>query len=161
MAESPIVITIGRQLGAGGAPLGKRLAERLGFLYMDEEILRRAAERCGAEPAELARWDEHRARFWERLTETFSLGTPEGMYLPVTGAAVIHDRDVFELQAEVMRETAARENCIIIGRAGYWVLQDHPRRLSVYLHAPPESRGPMLANVRMHREITEAWNRAQ
>jgi cytidylate kinase len=135
-----IAITIARQLAAGGAPLGKRLADKLGFEYLDDEILRRAAERAGADPQELARWDEHRARFWERLGATMNVAVPEGLYTPMNAAAVIHDRDVFELQTQVIRDSAARGNCVIIGRAGFWILRDHPGRLSIYLYAPPETR---------------------
>jgi cytidylate kinase len=148
MADQPYVaITIARQLGAGGAPLGKRLAKRLGFTYLDDEILRLAAEKAGADPEELARWDEHRARFWERLGGTFSMGAPEGLYTSLNAAAVIHDRDVFELQSQVIREHAARTDCVIIGRAGFWVLRDHPGRLSVYLHAPAECRVAQVAEM--------------
>lgn len=139
-AGSLIAITIARQLAAGGAPLGKRLAGRLGFTYLDDEIMRLAAERSGAELHELKRWDEHRARFWERLGQTFNIGAPDGVYTPLNVGAVIHDREVFELQAQVIRDAASRENCIIIGRAGFWILRDHPGRLSVYLHAPPAAR---------------------
>ena len=142
-----IAITIARQLGAGGAPLGKRLADRLGFTYLDDEILRLAAERLGADPRELARWDEHRARFWERLGQTFAIGAPEAVYSPLNAAAVIHDRDVFDLQAQVIRDYAAKENCVIIGRAGFWVLKDHPGLLSIYLHAAPDARLPEVMSV--------------
>lgn len=150
MGERLIAITIARQLGAGGAPLGKRLAARLGFTYLDDEILRRAAEKMGANPADLARWDEHRARFWERLSQSFALGAPEGIYTPMDSlgsAAVVNDRQVFQIQAEVIRETAARENCIVIGRAGFWILKDHPGRLSLYLHAPAECRVPAVMDA--------------
>jgi len=147
MSDGRIAITIARQLGAGGVPLGRRLEKRLGFRYLDDEILRMAAEKLGARPEELARWDEHRSRFWERLASTFSLGSPEGMFEPAAGlgaAAVIQDREVFELQAEVIREVTAKEDCIVIGRAGFWVLRDHPGRISVYLHAPVEARVPVV-----------------
>jgi len=145
-----IVITIAPQLGAGGAPLGKRLAQRLGFKYFDDEILRMAAEKCGASAPDLQRWDEHRARFWERVGGIFSMGAPDvGAHVltppPGTGAAVvIHDQEVFALQSEVIREAAARHDCIFIGRAGFWVLRDHPGRIAVFLHAPVEHRLPAV-----------------
>ena len=145
-----IVIAIARQLGAGGAPLGKRLAQRLNFKYLDDELLRMAAEKCGASAADLQRWDEHRARFWERVGGVFSMGAPDaGANVitppPGTGAAVvIHDREVFALQSEVIREAAARHDCVIIGRAGFWVLRDHPGRIAIYLHAPAETRIPAV-----------------
>jgi hypothetical protein len=44
MDPSPhIVVTIARQLGAGGAELGRRLAHRLSLVYLDREIVDRAA----------------------------------------------------------------------------------------------------------------------
>src|SRR3954468_1689495 len=91
-----IAITIARQLGAGGGPLGKRIAERLGFAYLDDDILRKAAEKSGAHPEDLARWDEHRSRLWKRLAGTFSLGAPEGVFEPLAGVAVVQDKEVFE-----------------------------------------------------------------
>ena len=37
-------ITIGRQLGSGGSAIGKALANKFGFQYIDKEILMKAAE---------------------------------------------------------------------------------------------------------------------
>jgi len=48
-----IAITIARQFGAGGAPLGQRLAARLGFTFLDSNILRLAAERSGVSEQDL------------------------------------------------------------------------------------------------------------
>jgi CMP/dCMP kinase len=142
-----IAITIARQLGAGGASLGRALARRLGFTFLDSNVLRLAAAKSGAAEQDLARWDEHCARFWERLGRAFALGAPEGMWATMSPALGIYDRDVFELQCDVIREIAARESCVVIGRAGFWVLRDHPGLLSVYLHAAPESRRPRVQQV--------------
>ena len=42
-----IVITIGREYGSGGHEVGKRLAERLGIKFFDEELISRAAAVTG------------------------------------------------------------------------------------------------------------------
>ncbi len=39
------VITISRQVGAGGVTLGQRLAKRLGYRYVDNEIIEQVAEK--------------------------------------------------------------------------------------------------------------------
>jgi CMP/dCMP kinase len=142
-----IAITISRQLGAGGASLGRALAERLGVTFLDSNVLRLAAAKSGASEQDLARWDEHWARFWERLGRAFALGAPEGMWATMSPALGIYDRDVFTLQCDVIREIAARESCVVIGRAGFWILRDHPGLLSVYLHAAPEARVPRVRQV--------------
>ena len=39
------IITIGREFGSGGRELGRRLAERLGVAYYDQEIIQEIARR--------------------------------------------------------------------------------------------------------------------
>ena len=42
-----MVITVGRQYGSGGREIGTMLAERLGFTYYDDLLLKKAAEESG------------------------------------------------------------------------------------------------------------------
>lgn len=42
--KSKVVITISRQLGSGGAYIGKQLAQKLDIAYMDREIINQAAK---------------------------------------------------------------------------------------------------------------------
>lgn len=44
------VICISRFLGAGGEEIGRSFAGKLGFRYVDDEIIARAAERAGVDP---------------------------------------------------------------------------------------------------------------
>lgn len=39
------IITIGREFGSGGRELGRRLAEELGYVYYDQEIVTQIAQR--------------------------------------------------------------------------------------------------------------------
>ena len=39
------IITIGREFGSGGRELGRRLAERLGWAYYDNEIISEIAKK--------------------------------------------------------------------------------------------------------------------
>ena len=52
------VVCISHATGAGGEEVGKLVAERLGFLYVDEDIVAGAAARGGIDPGEVA--DEER-----------------------------------------------------------------------------------------------------
>ena len=144
MNENLIVITIARQLGAGGAALGQRLARRLDFAYLDGEILRTATERMGEGDADLSRWDERLPRFWERFIETLSAGSPDGAYTDVTRLPGVAERLLFKLESQVIQEAAARRSVVIIGRAGGWVLREHPRLVKVYVHAPISARLPQV-----------------
>ena len=48
------VVAISRAAGAEGERIGALVAERLGFRYVDEEIISRAAEKQGVDPAAIA-----------------------------------------------------------------------------------------------------------
>ena len=140
-----VVITIARQLGAGGSALGQRLAARLELAYLDRDILRIAAEKTGYTAEQLEPWDERASRLWDRLVDSFAIGPAEGIYPTVMSVPEMRDQRLFEMEGRVMREVAARRGAVIIGRAGFWVMRKHRPLVRLFLHSPPESR---LAQVR-------------
>ena len=46
-SKDKIIVTIDREFGSGGHEVGRRLAERLGVRFFDEELIARAAEVTG------------------------------------------------------------------------------------------------------------------
>lgn len=48
----------------------------------------------------------------------------------------VSDDNLFRLQAQVIKDLAERENCIIIGRCSGFVLTGQPNLLRVFIHAP-------------------------
>src|SRR5262245_51297787 len=53
------VICISRTVGAGGEQVGRIVADRLGFDYFDDEVIRLASEKAGLEPAVVAAAEHH------------------------------------------------------------------------------------------------------
>ena len=132
-------ITISRQFCCGGAKIGHVVAARLGYRYADREVLQLAADRLGL-PVEEISWREERlASFWEKITSLFTYGLPDVSYTAPPFQTVT-DQRLFNLQAKIIRELAAREDCVIVGRGGAHVLRDHPRAVHVFLHAPDSFR---------------------
>jgi len=144
---TPVIITISRQIGAGGRLLGQQLSHRLGWPYLDREILQLAAARVGASEASLAKWDERAVRLWERIVDSFALGPPENLYTSIPDAPTAPGHWLFELQSQVMREIAQRRSAIIIGRAACWTLAGHPGLLRIYLHASVQWRIAQLVQA--------------
>jgi hypothetical protein len=54
------VVCLSHTTGSGGDEIGKMVAEQLGYLYVDEDIVARAAAQGGLEPGEVA--DEERRK---------------------------------------------------------------------------------------------------
>ncbi|MEW5763349.1 MAG: AAA family ATPase [Acidobacteriota bacterium] len=132
--RSYLVVTLARQMGAGGSFVGRRLAMRLGCRYLDREILLEAARRLKRDPEALECFDERHLTFWERTRMAYAFGTPESPYAPPP--VTLDDMNLFDTEREIMREAAARGPVVIVGRAGFAVLKGQPGLLTVFLHAP-------------------------
>ena len=141
------VICVSHATGAGGEEIGRRVAEKLGYLYVDEEIVAGAAAAGGLEPGDIA--DEVRrrsfaARFLDALAESggdaWTLGTPGVAVLEGGGPA-----DVRALIRETVVQTAGRGNVVIVSHAASFALEPGPQVLRVMVTAPAPTRAKRIA----------------
>ncbi len=148
MAErQKIVITITRQMASGGSFLARSLAQRMGFRYVDRDILNEAAKVLGTEERELVGREERLSTFWENLMRNYSYGATEVAYVPVPKRP-IYDRDLFDAESKVIKEIAAGHDAVIVGRGAFHILKGHPGLVKVFLHAPVDFRLSRLLAVR-------------
>lgn len=137
-----IVITIGREFGSGGHEIAKIIAKNMNLKLYDKEILDLAAEKSGLDPDIVAHYDE-------KPTNSFlyalSLGghSYESVLSGVPNLPII-DR-VFSVQAEVIRNAAENESCVIVGRCAESILKENENLLSVFIHADIEQRARRVA----------------
>ena len=108
------VIALGRQFGSGGREIGRKLSESLGFAYYDRELLKLAAERAEVGEELFADKDEKAGNPW--LFKAFYQGGPK-----VKQGQSAEDV-LFQMQSEIIRELAEKEDCIIVGRCADLVL---------------------------------------
>ncbi|MDE5688075.1 MAG: cytidylate kinase-like family protein [Paramuribaculum sp.] len=134
-SKQPIVITIGRQFGSGGRELGRTLADAFGFKYYDKELLSEAAKRAGMSPEFFERNDERAPTFLNGIF-SFSFGfAPTNVY---AGSTSISDDSLYRAQSDFIHSLAEEGSCVIVGRSADYVLRDHPRCVSLFVHAPME-----------------------
>ena len=124
------VITIGRQLGAGGHEVGRLLARRAGLPFYDEELIRMAANDSGLAKELLEQHDEKPAEPlpFSAWTNPFSPGEP-----PI-------GQKTFMAQFKTIQKLAEAGGAVIVGRCADFVLRDRPNVVRVFLHAPLEAR---------------------
>ncbi len=130
---TPHVITMSRQLGSGGAYLGQRLAFRLNALYLDHEIVRQAAQELKIPEETLAVRDEKVTSRWQAILQSFVDSTSWSYDPPPLDT--LNDKNLYKVESDIITRIAKERNAIIVGRGGYYVLRQHPRCLSVFLHA--------------------------
>ncbi|MGE5235795.1 MAG: AAA family ATPase [Acidobacteriota bacterium] len=134
-APSTTVVTISRQLASGGSFIGQQIARRLGLRYTDREILAHAARESGVHEADLEGLEERSRGFWRSVLRQYSLGAPEAPYV-APPVPLLYEDDLFALESAIIKRVAARFDAVIVGRAGFHVLADHPGLVSIRIYAP-------------------------
>ena len=131
------VITISREHGSRGNHIGKLVADRLGIGFYDYKLIRLASDRSGINEALFGAADEdvHRRKLFNAASKVYT-----GKLLPPDSDEFTSDLNLFTFQAEIIKELASSENCVIVGRCGDYLLRDRENVLRVFIHAPLEAR---------------------
>ena len=123
------IITISREFGSGGREVGKRLADAFGYDYYDREIVSAIAQKHQMDEGYVARALE--GGLFRSMPVHF------GRTFSYTTMVVPHTTNLFVEQNKILKEVAAKGNCVIVGRAASTVLQDYtPFNLFVYADMP-------------------------
>ncbi|MDE6487273.1 MAG: cytidylate kinase-like family protein [Muribaculaceae bacterium] len=131
--DKKFTITVGRTFGSGGRVLGRLIADRLGISFYDKRLLLEAARQSGVAPEYFERNDERMPRF---ISGVFSFAhgyNPMAWYSDPTS---ISSDSIYKAQCDFIRELAARESCVIVGRTADYVLRDVPGVINIFVHAP-------------------------
>lgn len=133
------LIVIGRQYGSGGREIGRKLAGMLGVDYFDKRLLSEAAGRIGYSPELFSRADEKRPSRLRSLLG-FSYGSQTASY----SGGTLTPENLYTEQSQAIRDICADRSCVIIGRTADYVMRDHPRLVSAFIHAPIEWRAEKI-----------------
>jgi len=142
------VVCISHATGAGGEEVGRLVAERLGFLYVDEEIVARAAAKGGVDSAEVAS-EERRKSLAARVLEAIAQGGGEtwamGGGVPLGAGEELSGDDIRALIRETIEQTVARGNAVIVAHAASFAVRPGPAVLRILVTASPETRATRVA----------------
>jgi cytidylate kinase len=137
MTNKNFVITIGREFGSGGHAIAKMLAQDLGVKLYDKELLDMAAKSSGLSADILKDYDE-------KPTNSFLYSLSLGAYSyesVMSGVPSLPLVDkVFAVQAEIIREIAEKESCVIVGRCADSILKEKDNLISVFIYADIKQR---------------------
>lgn len=122
------VVTISRQFGSMGRTIAARMSDILGVEYLDRDIVEATARRMGQPVKIISQEEENAKSFFIRRKYPFRMGIYS-----------ITD-EIFAVQKNIIRDMAAKNSCIIVGRCADSILRDMPNHLNVYIYAPYEAR---------------------
>jgi cytidylate kinase len=120
------VIAISRQVAALGDEIAAALAEKLGYKFIDRKAIEKRIIELGFSEDKLKKYDERKPGFFASLAK---------------------DRDEYldYLQTAVL-EAAAEDNCVLIGRGAFVILENVPNLVSVRFVARDDIRLIRLMN---------------
>ena len=126
--DEKIIVTIGREFGSGGHDVGRKLADRLGIPFYDQELIDRAAQQSGLH--------KEYVKDNEEMAPVFNSGAFFTGYDSFTDDPTDAVRNE---EFQVIEDIVAEGSCVIVGRAADFIIQDEPH-VSVFIFAPIEER---------------------
>ena len=104
------IVTISHEIGSGGPEIGQQIADRLGYKYVDQELITDTAHRYGLLEEKLSHLDESKPSLFERFdAET--------------------RRYITAIQTSLY-EFAEHDSVVLMGRGGQWLLRPMSTTLS-------------------------------
>lgn len=132
-----MLITIGRQYGAGGSSVARMVAERLRWTVVDNTLIDRVAARAGLTPQEVAAQEETSPGLFERIALALVASSQE-ILTPESAEALkpLDEPRLLEITEKVVAEVAAEGRVVLVGRAASAVLAGAHDAIHVRLVAP-------------------------
>ena len=121
-----IVITIAREYGSGGRYIGKLVAEKLGIKLYDKEFVKKVAEETGLSEEFIKNNEQKR----DALADLNN-----GYYFGLNNAD-----ELFLKESEIIKNTAEKESCVIVGRCADFILNDRKNVTKVFIYSNMENK---------------------
>ena len=132
MTTDNFVITISRQYGSGGHAVGERIAKKLGVAFYDSKLIDLTAIASGFTP-----------EYVEKHEQKLPYGLMDKLYnnnYAYVNEVIPPNDKLFIAQTGVIRNIAANESCVIVGRAADYILKGHKNCFNVFVHADKDFR---------------------
>lgn len=144
------VVTIARGFGSGGKEIGTKLADRFGIPCYERQILKLASDASGLNESLFAQIDERiRGNVLAKKLTGISfhrVAEPQDKHFE-------SDRNLYNIQAEIIRRLADTTSCVILGKAADYVLKDYDNVVSFYIEAP---RAACVKSIMNKMKVSES-----
>ena len=136
---SKTIITINRECGCSGREIARRMGEILGLKVYDKAILEAICEKYHLDEKEILRIKSQKLNFWDDICQFYrQFDAVSDSYL--SESKKITSRELFYTEAQIMRNLASQESCIVVGRTGFHIFKDNPDAIHIFLIANRDIR---------------------
>ena len=145
--NSNFYITIGRQLGAGGLEVAKKLSEIFNIPVYDKELINIASKESGLSCEVFEKADESPRNASKGL---FGLIFSSVAYNNLGSQSVLDESELFRIQSEVIKDVASKGSAIFVGRCADYILRNEPNCINVFITANDKDR---VARLRLSKKM--------
>jgi cytidylate kinase len=149
------LITISRELGAGGSELAAELGRRLAWPVLDADIVRRVAERLRLDDRTMRHFDEHPPSLLARMATVLIVPQPDVHSFSVDGDLPSHDA-IADATRVVIEELGEPPPLIVVGHGAPCIFCRRPEALHLRVVAPVAVR---LTRVMRRLTVDPAYAR--
>ncbi len=135
-----MIITISRELGAGGSEVARQVADALGWRVVDNELVDQIAARTGLSPAEVREREEMAPGFLERLIRMLTKAAPEMLTPAAEHVPELEEANLVKMTRAVVEEVAREGRVVLVGRAAPAVLSRDRDAIHLKIVAPKARR---------------------
>ena len=117
------IITISREFGRGGRFIGEETAKKLGIAFYDREIIAKVADDLGLSEKYVADRGEYAPS--KNIFSYAFIGRD------INGNSIADQ--IYSHQQKIIKELAAKEPCVIVGRSADYILSGRDDVLNVFI----------------------------
>ena len=130
-----VTITIGREYGSGGHEVGEKLAERLGFTFLDRIILNEISRKSGISVEDLMNHTEAK-------TPSF-----RDTLIPYDFESENLNEKLFDMQADFILHKSMEESCVVVGRCADVILAYQDNVVNIFIDANTEDKNRRIKRL--------------
>ncbi len=133
------VITISRQFGAGGKTIGTMVADRLGYTFVDEDIIQIIAEKAKVSPGWVESVEKEAGGRLSRIVSRM-VSKPLVERVLKDEYGYIDEQIYIDYLVVIIAQMAEEGNVVFLDRGSQYILNDHPDAFHVLLINTFENR---------------------
>lgn len=141
MENPKFVIAINREFGSGGREIACKLGELLGVNVYDKVILDTLTSKYNLTVEEMERIKATKPGWWNDFCRFYQQFGTEGRggYTPTEDREVT-SQQIYLAESQILRDLAAQESCVILGRSGFHIFRNHPYAMKIFFIADRKAR---------------------
>ena len=120
------VVTISRELGAGGKMVGRLLADQLSVNYFDYTVIEALSNKYDSDDDVIKNATGDKKPWLQGIRKFLNIE--------------YNDNPIIEKQSKILKSIARNESCIVAGQAAFHIFKDYPNHINIFICASIENR---------------------